>query len=79
MFVMPAFHSSLLCKFAANDAGGARQIGGAEMQEHREVSGLITRSEAQRCIVKLESQVQRYRICSSRVNSHATHMGASAW
>ena len=48
-----AFRSSLLCMFAAHDAGGARQIGGAEMQEHREVRGLITRSEAKRCIVKL--------------------------
>ena len=53
MFVMPAFHSSLLCMFAAHDAVGARQIGGTKMLEHREVSRLITRSEAQRCVVKL--------------------------
>ena len=53
MFVMSAFHSSLLCMFAAYDAAGSRQVGGAEMWEHREVSGLITRSEAKRCIVKL--------------------------
>ena len=53
MFVMLAFHSSLLCMFAAHDAVGARQVSGTEMQEHREVGGLITRSDAQRCVVKL--------------------------
>ena len=53
MFVMHAFHSSLVCMFAAHDVVGARQVSGTEMQEHREVSGLITRSEAQRCVVEL--------------------------
>ena len=31
MFVMPAFHSSLLCMYAAHDAVRARQVGGTEM------------------------------------------------
>ena len=53
MFVMPAFYSSLLCMFAAHDAVEARQVSGTEMQEHREVGGLITKSEARRCVVKL--------------------------
>ena len=48
---MLTFHSPLLCVFAARDAVGARQVSGTEMQEHKEVSGLITKSEAQRCIV----------------------------
>ena len=57
MFVMLAFHPSLLCMFAAHEAFGARQVSGTEMQEHRKVSGLITRSEAQRCVVKLVAAV----------------------
>ena len=69
MFVMPAFHSSLLCMFAAHDAVGAKQVSGAEMEKHREASGLITRAEAKRCIVKLEA---------ARVYPHAIHMGGSA-
>ena len=68
---MFAFHSSLLCMFVGHDAVGARQVGGTEMQEHREVSRLITGSEAQRCSVKF---------VSSRANPHATVSGdIQAW
>ena len=44
---------SLLRLLTARDAAGSRQIGGAEMEEHRKVSGLISGSKAKRCIVKL--------------------------
>ena len=57
MFVMPAFHSSLLCMFAAHDAVGARQVGGAEMKKHRKVSGLVTGSKGKRSVVKLVAAV----------------------
>ena len=50
---MLAFHSSLLCMFAAHDAVGCQADWWYEDVEHREVSRLITKSEAQRRVVKL--------------------------
>ena len=50
---MSALKPSLLCLLTAHEAAGARLVGGAKVEKHRKVSGLITRSEAERSIVKL--------------------------
>ena len=40
--LMSALKPSLLRLLTAHDAAGSRQIGGAEMEEHKKVSGLIS-------------------------------------
>ena len=51
VFVMSALKPSLLRLLTAHDAAGSRQIGGAEMEEHKKVSGLVTGSKAMRSVV----------------------------
>ena len=48
---MPALKPSLLRLLTAHDAAPGRV--GAEMEEHKKVSGLISGSKAKRCIVNL--------------------------
>ena len=50
---MFAVKPSLLCLLTAHDTAGSGKIGVAKVEEHREVSRLIPRSKAKRCIVKL--------------------------
>ena len=50
---MFAVKPSLLCLLTAHDTAGSGKIGVAKVEEHREVSGLTTRSEVKRGIVKL--------------------------
>ena len=45
---MSALNPSLLRLLTTHDAVGARKVGGAEMKEHRKVSGLISGSKAKR-------------------------------
>ena len=60
--LLSALKPSLLRLLTAHDAAGSRQIGGAEMEKHKKVSGLISDCQT----------------CSSHVNPHATHTGAKA-
>ena len=64
MFVMLAFHSSLLCMFAAHDVVWTRQVGGAEMKKNRKMSSLVSRSQAKRSIEKLQQ------LCASTRHSY---------
>ena len=47
---MSALKPSLLRMFTADDAVGARQVGGTEMKKHRKVSGMVTGSKAKRSV-----------------------------
>ena len=42
-----------LCLLTAHDTAGSGKISVAKVEEYREVSRLIPRSQAKRCIVKL--------------------------
>ena len=66
-FVMSALKPSLLRLLTAHDTVGARQVGGAEIKKTQE-GELFGHG--------VQSKGRRYRICSSRVNPHATHMQA---
>ena len=52
-FVVSALKSSLLCLLTTHDAAGSGLISCAKMKEHREMSRLVSRSQAKRSIVKL--------------------------
>ena len=50
---MFAIIPSLLCLLTAHNTAGSGKIGVAKVEEHREVSRLISESKAKRSIVKL--------------------------
>ena len=56
MFVVSALKSSLLGLLTTHDAAGPRQIGSTEMK-NRKMSSLVSRSQAERGIVKLVAAV----------------------
>ena len=57
VFVMSALKPSLLRLLTAHEAVRARKVGGAEMEKHRKVSGLVTGSTAKCSVIEFVAAV----------------------